>query len=121
MNYPTARNLTAAGLVGIIVGIVFLRIAGVEMPPVPPGAVICLVAAVLMYVAPWKWTPIIAVLGALAEAFPSIMGVGSAEQGGMEVLGDWVRLIGAVVALVFSVIATIASFREAKEKAGATT
>ncbi|OLF05854.1 hypothetical protein BLA60_34295 [Actinophytocola xinjiangensis] len=119
MNYPTARNLTAAGLVGIIVGIVFLRIAGVDMPPVPPGALICLVAAVAMYVAPWKWVPIVAVLGALAEAIPSIVGVGSAEQGGMEVLGDWVRLIGALVALVFAVVATIASFRGAKAEATA--
>jgi hypothetical protein len=114
MNYPTARNLTAVGLVGIVVGIVFLRIAGVEMPPVPPGAVICLVAAIALFTAPWKWVPIVAVLGALMEAFPSISGVGSAEQGGLEALGDWIRLLGVVLALVFGVIATIASFRNAK-------
>ncbi|GAB3433979.1 hypothetical protein [Actinophytocola sediminis] len=114
MNYPTARNLTAAGLVGVIVGIVFLRIAGVDMPPVPPGAVICLVAAIAMYTAPWRWVPIVAIVGALLETIPSIAGVTSAEQGGLEVLGDWVRVLGAVTALVFSIIATIASFKGAK-------
>ncbi len=114
MNYPTARNLTAVGLVGIVVGIVLLRIAGVEMPPVPPGAVICLIAAVAMFTAPWKWVPIVAIVGALLETIPSIVGVGSAEQGGLEVLGDWVRLLGALTALVFSIVATIASFRQAK-------
>lgn len=119
MNYPTARNLTAVGLVGIVVGIVFLRIAGVEMPPVPPGAAICLVAAIAMYTAPWKWVPIVAVVGALFEAFPSITGVTSAEQGGLEVLGDWVRLLGALTALLFGVLATIASFRRAKAVAAA--
>ena len=119
MNYPTARNLTAVGLVGVIVGIVILRIAGVDMPPVPPGAVICLLAAVLLYVAPWKWVPIIAVVGALLETIPSISGVTSAEQGGLEVLGDWVRLLAALTALIFGVITTIASFRGAKTKAAA--
>jgi hypothetical protein len=114
MNYPTARNLTAVGLVGIIVGIVLLRIAGVDMPPVPPGAVICLVAAVLMYVANWRWVPIVAVVGALLELIPSIAGVTSADQGGLEVLGDWVRLLGAVTALAFGVLATLASFRKTK-------
>jgi hypothetical protein len=114
MNYPTARNLTAVGLAGIILGIVLLRIAGVDMPAVPPGAVICLAAVILLLAAPWRWVPIVALVGALMEAVPSIAGVGSADHGTLEVAGDWIRLLGALTALVFGVLATIASFRRAK-------
>jgi hypothetical protein len=62
------RILTAAGLVLCGAGIGILKLAGVDMPTVPPGLVIVLVAAVAVVFLPWRWAPVLGVLAALAEA-----------------------------------------------------
>jgi hypothetical protein len=117
-NYPTLRNVTVVGLVGIVVGIVVLRLAGVDMPAVPPGAVICLVAAILIAVAPWKWVPILGIVAALFEIVPATTGLGNfIGDGAGETLGAIIRFVSAVTALVASALATRASFKRTKTEA----
>lgn len=117
-NYPTLRNATVAGLIGIILGIVVLRLAGVDMPVVPPGAAVCLVAAALMAFAPWRWTPILAIVAALFEAVPATTGLGNfIGDGALDATGAIIRFLGVLVALVGGILATRASFKRAKANA----
>lgn len=114
-NYPTLRNVTVVGLVGVVVGIVVLRLAGVEMPAVPPGAAICLVAAILIAVAPWRWVPILGIVAALFEIVPSTTGLGNfIGDGALDALGAIIRFVAVVTALIGSILATRASFKRAK-------
>ncbi|HEY0454027.1 hypothetical protein [Actinophytocola sp.] len=117
-NYPTLRNATVAGLIGIVLGIVVLRLAGVSMPAVPPGAVVCLVAAAFLAFAPWRWVPILAIVAALFEAVPATTGLGSfIGDGALDAAGAIIRFVGMAVALIGGILATIASFKRAKTNA----
>ncbi|QFU87316.1 hypothetical protein [Amycolatopsis sp. YIM 10] len=103
-----ARRSTIAGLVLASAGLVVAKLGGVVMPAVPPALVIMLVAA-LFVVVRWRWTPIVAVLAALAE------GVGFFASGSYARLGDvtefgifagsWMRLLGVAMAVVFGLVA----------------
>lgn len=117
-NYPTVRNVTVVGLVGVVLGIVILRLAGVEMPAVPPGAVICLVAAVLLAATSWRWVPILAIVAALFEAVPSTTGLGNfIGDGALDATGAIIRFLGVVAALVGGILATRAAFKRTKAEA----
>lgn len=110
LRSSTAYRLTLVGLLLTAAGIAILYVSGGNMPAVPPSFVILLIAAVLVAKGPWRWTPIAALVAALAEA-GGFFGSGSAERlfelspFGL-FAGTWVRLIGIVLALVASMIAT---------------
>jgi hypothetical protein len=110
-------RLTLAGLLITAAGIAILYVSGGDMPVVPPGFVMLLVAAVLVAKGPWRWTPIAGIVAALAEA-GGFFGSGSAanlfDASPFGIFaGTWVRLVGIVLALVFSVIATKLAYSRA--------
>lgn len=113
-------KLTLAGLLITAAGIAILYVSGGEMPVVPPGFVMLLIAAGLVAWGPWRWTPIAGIVAALAEA-GGFFGSGSAsnlfdlDPFGI-FAGTWVRLVGIVLALVYSIVATKLAF----SKSGAT-
>jgi hypothetical protein len=109
-----AYKLTLTGLLVTAAGIAILYVSGGEMPVVPPGFVMLLVAAGLVAWGPWRWTPIAGIVAALAEA-GGFFGSGSAANlGDLDPFGifagTWVRLIGIVLALVYSIVATKLAF-----------
>lgn len=114
LQRSTPYRLTLAGLLVTALGIAILYVSGGEMPVVPPGFVMLLIAAALVWKGPWRWTPIAGIVAALAEA-GGFFGSGSAanlfDLGEFGIFaGTWVRLVGIVLALVFSIAATRLAF-----------
>ncbi|MGP4022745.1 hypothetical protein [Actinomadura sp. 3N407] len=108
-----AALVTVTGLVTGAVGLLIQKVAGVEMPPVPPGLVILVVAAVLITATRWRWTLILAVLAALAE-IPGTAGSALDADSAGEIAGAAVRGGGAVAAVVAGVVAAVAAYRSPK-------
>lgn len=123
LQSSTAHRWTLAGLFLAAAGIAILYVSGGDMPMVPPGFVILLVAAYLVAKGPWRWTPIAALVAALAEA-GGFFGSGSAarlfELGQFGPLaGTWIRLVGIVLALVASTIAIKLAYAKSRPAASA--
>jgi hypothetical protein len=59
-SQPVRVQGAALAVAGI--GIVVQMIAGVNYPAVPPGLVILLAAAAVVWFVPWRWAPLIGVL-----------------------------------------------------------
>ncbi|TDC48408.1 hypothetical protein E1281_24815 [Actinomadura sp. KC345] len=108
-----AALVTITGLVTAAAGLVIQKVAGVEMPPVPPGLVILTLVTALIAVTPWRWPLVLAVLAALAEV-PGALG--SAADAGTfgEVAGAAVRTAGAVTAFVAGIAAAAVAYRSRK-------
>jgi hypothetical protein len=108
----SARALTIAGLLAGAAGIAAQKVAGVAMPPVPPGLVLLLVAAALMANPRWRWAAVVGVLAGLAEV-AGFFGSGSAPRLlDLDELGiaasSWLRIVGVAVAVVAGVVALTA-------------
>ncbi|MFI0412344.1 hypothetical protein [Actinomadura sp. 3N508] len=112
--------ITVAGLVTGAAGLLIQKVAGVEMPVVPPGMIILLVVAALMAATRWRWTPILAVLAALAEVAGFVGSLADAGAFG-EYAGALVRGAGVTVALVAGIAATVGNYRTRKATAPAPT
>jgi hypothetical protein len=97
------RRGTLIGLVAAAVGIVVLRIAGVDMPVVPPGLVMLAVAAVAVAVSGRRWVAVVAVVVGIAELvgfFASGSATNLFSPGSFLVgAGTWIRLAGTVAAI----------------------
>ncbi|NBE96959.1 hypothetical protein FE391_34775 [Nonomuraea sp. KC401] len=109
------RLVTVAGLIAGAVGMVVQRVAGVNMPVVPPGLVLLVGSALLIAFTGWRWTPALGALIGLSEA-AAIVATGQlavlADVTSIGVfLGTWIRTIGVVVASVAGVLATVAAYR----------
>ena len=95
----SVRKLLIAGLLAGAVGIAVAKISGMDMPPVPPGAVLLVVAAALVAILRDRlWPVVVAILIGLAEAVPSAISLGDVDGAG-ETIGTIVRLAGALTAL----------------------
>jgi hypothetical protein len=102
-------RLTAAALLVAAVGIVVQILAGHDYPTVPPGLIILVVPAVLVWFVPWRWMPVI---GALAAVFQLIGLFASGQAGrlsGTDSIGDtaglWIQLVAVAVGAVAGVAA----------------
>ena len=103
------RRLCVIGLSAGALGIAILYIAGVEMPVVPPGLVLLVVAAIAVANARGRWAPILGAVVGLAE-IAGIFASGATgslfEVGAPAVLaGSWIRLLGVVLATIAGVVA----------------
>jgi hypothetical protein len=112
---PGVRLAAAVGLAMGAVGIVVQRVAGVDMPAVPPGLVMLIVAAALVAFVRWRWVPALGAVVGLAEVLALAMTGSLADlvdisQSGVFV-GTWVRTVGVVIALIAGVAATAAGYR----------
>jgi hypothetical protein len=56
-----AGKVTVAALLVAAAGFVIQIVSGVDVPTVPPGLVIMLVAALVAF-GPWRWTPVVGVV-----------------------------------------------------------
>jgi len=104
-----ARRLCVIGLSAGAVGIAILYVSGVEMPVVPPGLVLLVVAAVAVANARGRWVVIVGTVVAIAE----IAGIFASDATGSlfvanmpgVLTGSWIRLLGVLLATVAGVVA----------------
>jgi hypothetical protein len=114
-SLPPANKLTVAALLVAAAGFVIQIVSGVDVPTVPPGLVILLVAAGLVGLLPWRWIPVVgAAVGLfLLVGFFASGAVGSLlepSQLGVFV-GAWVQFLAVIVAFVAGIAATIQNYR----------
>jgi hypothetical protein len=57
-----AGKVTVAALLVAAAGFAIQIVSGVDVPTVPPGLVIMLVAAALVAFGPWRWTPVVGMI-----------------------------------------------------------
>jgi hypothetical protein len=108
-------QLTVAALLVAAAGFVIQIVSGVDVPTVPPGLVILLVAAALVAFAPWRWMPIVGVvvgLFLLVGFFASGAVVSLLEPSQLGVfLGAWVQFLAVTVAVVTGIVAVSRNYR----------
>ena len=97
------RVAAAIGLLASAAGIGLMKLGGAEMPLVPPGAVLLVVAAVLLMRFRGRWAAAFAVLVGLAEvagilASGSLSGI--ADDGALETAGTLLRCAGVIIAVL---------------------
>lgn len=110
-----AGQLTASALLVAAAGFVIQIASGVDVPVVPPGLIILLVAAALVAFAPWRWLPVVgAAVGMfLLVGFFATGAAGSLlepTRSGVS-LGAWVQFLAVVVAIVAGITALIQNYR----------
>ena len=114
-SLSSSDKLTVTALLVAATGFVIQIVSGVDVPTVPPGLVIMLVAAGLVAFLPWRWMPVVgAAVGLfLLVGFFASGAVGSlleSSQLGVFV-GAWVQFLAVIVAVVAGIAATIQNYR----------
>ena len=114
-SLPPASKLTVAALLVAAAGFVIQIVSGVDVPTVPPGLVIMLVAAALVAFGPWRWTPVVGVIVGLflLVGFFACGSVGSLlapDQSGVFV-GAWVQFLAVIVTVVAGIVAAVQNYR----------
>jgi hypothetical protein len=117
-----AGRLTVAALLVAALGFAIQIFSGVEVPAVPPGLVILLVAAGLVAFLPWRWAPAI---GAFVGLF---LFVGFFASGAVAVLldparpgvlvGAWLQFLALVAAIATGIAATTRNYGTRRREAG---
>lgn len=108
-------RLTVTALLVAAAGFVIQIVSGVDVPTVPPGLVILLVAAALVAFAPWRWMPIVGVvvgLFLLVGFFASGAVVSLLEPSQLGVfLGAWIQFLAVTIAVVAGIVAVSQNYR----------
>jgi hypothetical protein len=118
MNQRSSLSLngkvTVAALLVAAAGFVIQIGSGVDVPTVPPGLVIMLVAAGLVGLLPWRWMPVV---GTAVGLFLLVGFFGSGAVGSLlkpsqlgVFVGAWVQFLAAIVAVVAGIAATIQNY-----------
>ena len=110
-----AGKVTVAALLVAAAGFAIQIVSGVDVPTVPPGLVIMLVAAALVAFGPWRWTPVVGVIVGLflLVGFFASGSVGSLlapDQSGVFV-GAWVQFLAVIVTVVAGIVAAVQNYR----------
>jgi hypothetical protein len=110
-----ASKLTVAVLLVAAAGFVIQIVSGVDVPTVPPGLVILLVAAGLVAFLPWRWIPVV---GAAVGLFLLVGFFASGAVGSLldpsrlgVLVGAWVQFLAVIVAVVAGIVATVQNYR----------
>lgn len=105
----TPRLTTVLGLVVAALGIVVLMLSGANLPVVPPGLVLLLGVAGVVFFTRARWTPLLAVAIGLAEAAGVILSgalTNVLDPSAFAAFGaTWLRVIGIAIALIAAVVA----------------
>ena len=110
-----AGKTTVAALLVAAAGFAIQIVSGVDVPTVPPGLVMMLVAAALVSFGPWRWTPVVGVVVGLflLVGFFASGSVGSLlapDQSGVFV-GAWVQFLAVIVTVVAGIFAALQNYR----------
>ena len=113
-SLPPASKLTVAALLVAAAGFVIQIVSGVDVPTVPPGLVIMLVAAGLVAFLPWRWIPVV---GAAVGLFLLVGFFASGAVGSLldpsrlgVSIGAWVQFLAVIVAVVAGIFATVQNY-----------
>jgi hypothetical protein len=110
-----ASKAVPLGLVIAAAGIVIQIASGVDYPTIPPGLLILIIPAALVFWGRWPWTLIVAVLAALFIVigyFPS--GAAARLLDVTDVgafLGLWLQFAAGIVTVIAGFIATVQTYR----------
>lgn len=114
-SLPPASKLTVTALLVAAAGFVIQIVSGVDVPTVPPGLVILLVAAGLVAFLPWRWIPVV---GAAVGLFLLVGFFASGAVGSLldpsrlgVPIGAWVQFLAVTVAVVAGIVATVQNYR----------
>jgi hypothetical protein len=111
-------RITAIALLVAAVGIGVQISGGADYPAVPPGAVLLVIAAGIVWFGRWRWAPVAAV----AVGLFLVVGLFAADQASrlvevdtaLDTLGLWIQMVAVVVALTAGAL----SLRRATERRG---
>jgi hypothetical protein len=114
-SLSSSSKVTIAALLVAALGFAIQIVFGIEVPTVPPGLVIMLVAAAAVGLLPWRWAPVVGMAvglfllvgffasGAVGNLLdPSRFGV---------LVGAWIQFLSVIVAVVAGTVATIQNYR----------
>jgi hypothetical protein len=111
-----ASKLTVAALLVAALGFAIQIFSGIEVPTVPPGLVILVVAATVVALLPWRWVPVV---GAFAGLFLFVGFFASGALGNLldpsrfgVLVGAWIQFLALIVAVVGGLVATIQNYRK---------
>ena len=115
-SLSSASKLTVAALLVAALGFAIQIFSGIDVPTVPPGLVILVVAATVVALLPWRWVPVVGAFtglflfvgffasGALGNRLdPSRLGV---------LVGAWIQFLALIVAVAGGLVATIQNYRK---------
>jgi hypothetical protein len=104
-----------AGMLVAVVGIVIQIVTGVDYPTVPPGPIVLLVAAGIVAVGRWRWSPIV---GVVVPAFLLVGGtIAGFANDELWDPGEPGQFFGLVVQAVGVIAALIGGVRALRRKA----
>jgi hypothetical protein len=110
-----ASRLNVAGMLVAVVGIVIQIVTGVDYPTVPPGPIVLLVAAGIVAVGRWRWSPIV---GVVVPAFLLVGGtIAGFANDELWDPGEPGQFFGLVVQAVGVIAAFIGGVRALRRKA----
>jgi hypothetical protein len=110
-----ASRLNVAGMLVAVVGIVIQIVTGVDYPTVPPGPIVLLVAAGIVAVGRWRWSPIV---GVVVPAFLLVGGtIAGFANDELWDPGEPGQFFGLVVQAVGVIAALIGGVRALRRKA----
>ena len=110
-----ASKLTVAALLVAAAGFAIQIFSGVDVPMVPPGFVIMLVAAGLVAFLPWRWIPVV---GAAVGLFLLVGFFASGAVGSLLdpsrlgiFVGAWIPFLAVIVTVVAGIVAALQNYR----------
>ena len=112
----SASKLTVAALLVAALGFAIQIFSGIDVPTVPPGLVILVVAATVVALLPWRWVPVV---GAFAGLFLFVGFFASGALGNLldpsrfgVLVGAWIQFLALIVAVAGGLVATIQNYRK---------
>ena len=115
-SLSSAGKLTVAALLVAALGFTIQIFPGIDVPTVPPGLVILVVAATVVALLPWRWVPVV---GAFAGLFLFVGFFASGALGNLldpsrfgVLVGAWIQFLALIVAVAGGLVATMQNYRK---------
>ena len=115
-SLSSASKLTVAALLVAALGFAIQIFSGIDVPTVPPGLVILVVAATVVALLPWRWVPVV---GAFAGLFLFVGFFASGAVGTLldpsrfgVLVGAWIQFLALIVAVAGGLVVTIQNYRK---------
>ena len=115
-SLSSASKLTVAALLVAALGFAIQIFSGIDVPTVPPGLVILVVAATVVALLPWRWVPVV---GAFAGLFLFVGFFASGALGNLldpsrfgVLVGAWIQFLALIVAVAGGIVATIQNYQK---------